>query len=417
MSAGDGRHAGPLQRQGRGHYLHDLMRQRTLWIATFIWWTLNGLVTAADVVTMRDALGRMLTWSHALATGLASAWTWVPLTMGVVWAVRRYPLERRSLARSLFVLNLAVLAVVILRMSVVIVFNPWIGWYERVPDAGELFLTSVRINLFPTWMLIGVAHAVLFAERARQRERQTAELQGRLAQARLEALSAQLNPHFLFNALNSIAELLHQDPEAADRMLVGLGTLLRQSLDTGRAQEVPLHEELRLLDHYVDIEKVRLGSRLHLDWRIEPATLDACVPHLVLQPLVENAIHHAVNRRATPGHVSVSVRRADGHLVLEVQDDGRDGAPGSSVTGDGVTGDGVNGDRVNGSRVNGGGVTVHRHGANGGVGLTNTRARLECLYGADHRLDVEPAPDGGTIARLVVPFRGAPAVRLSGASA
>jgi sensor histidine kinase YesM len=267
-----------------------------------------------------------------------------------------------------------------------------------VPDTGELFLTSVRLNLFPTWLLIGVAHAVLFAERARQRERQTAELQGRLAQARLEALSAQLNPHFLFNALNSIAELLHQDPEAADRMLVGLGTLLRRSLDTGRLQEVPLHEELRLLDHYVDIEKVRLGSRLHLDWRIEPAALDACVPHLVLQPLVENAIHHAVSRRATPGHVSVSVRRADGHLVLEVQDDGRDGAPGHKVT---VQQNGAN-------------------GANGGVGLSNTRARLECLYGADHRLDVEPAPDGGTIARLVVPLRGAsaaPAVRLSGASA
>jgi sensor histidine kinase YesM len=243
------------------------MRQRTLWIATFIWWTLNGLVTAADIVTMRDASGRTLTWSHALTMGLASAWTWVPLTIGVVWLVRRYPLERerRALARSLVVLNLAVVAVVVLRMGVVIAFNPWIGWYERVPAAGELFLTSVRINLFPTWLLIGVAHAVLFAERARQRERQTAELQGRLAQARLEALSAQLNPHFLFNALNSIAELLHQDPEAADRMLVGLGTLLRRSLDTGRLQEVPLHEELRLLEHYVDLEKVRLGTRLRLD--------------------------------------------------------------------------------------------------------------------------------------------------------
>jgi signal transduction histidine kinase len=372
------------------------MRQRTLWIATFTWWTLNGLVIAADVAAMRDASGRTLTWSHALTVGLASAWAWVPLTMGVVWLVRRYPLERGGggggLTRSLFVLNLAVLAVIILRMGVVMAFNPWVGWYERVPDATELFLTSVRLNLFPTWLLIGVAHALLFAERARQRERQTAELQGRLAQARLEALSAQLNPHFLFNALNSIAELLHQDPEAADRMLVGLGALLRRSLDTGRVQEVPLQEELRLLEHYVDLEKVRLGSRLRLDWRIEPAALDACVPHLVLQPLVENAIHHAVSRRATPGHVSVSVRRAHGRLVLEVQDDGRDDARPYRPE-----------------------HTAER--SNGGVGLSNTRARLECLYGADHRFDVEPAPDGGTIARLVVPFRGAPAARLTGVPA
>jgi LytS/YehU family sensor histidine kinase len=376
------------------------MRQRTLWIATFTWWTLNGLVIAADVAAMRDASGRTLTWSHALTVGLASAWAWVPLTMGVVSLVRRYPLERgRTLARSLIVLNLAVLAVIVLRMGVVMAFNPWVGWYERVPDAAELFFTSVRLNLFPTWLLIGVAHALLFAERARQRERQTAELQGRLAQARLEALSAQLNPHFLFNALNSIAELLHQDPEAADRMLVGLGALLRRSLDTGRLQEVPLQEELRLLEHYVDLEKVRLGSRLRLDWRIEPSTLDACVPHLVLQPLVENAIHHAVSRRATPGHVSVSVRRADRHLVLEVQDDGRDARD---------------------ERAGPQGQRVERHAAaraNNGVGLSNTRARLECLYGADHRFDVEPAPDGGTIARLVVPFRGAPAARLTGVPA
>jgi LytS/YehU family sensor histidine kinase len=368
------------------------MRQRTLWIATFAWWTLNGLVIAADVAAMRDASGRMLTWSHALTVGLASAWAWVPLTMGVVWLVRRHPLERgRTLARSLVVLNLAVLAVIVLRMGVVMVFNPWVGWYERVPDTAELFLTSVRLNLFPTWLLIGVAHALLFAERARQRERQTVELQGRLAQARLEALSAQLNPHFLFNALNSIAELLHQDPEAADRMLVGLGALLRRSLDTGRVQEVPLQEELRLLEHYVDLEKVRLGSRLRLDWRIDPATLDACVPHLVLQPLVENAIHHAVSRRATPGHVWVSVRRADRHLVLEVRDDGHDGPRGHHTEP----------------------LEPLGERTNGGVGLSNTRARLECLYGTDHRLDVEPAQDGGTIARLVVPFRGAPAARLS----
>ena len=393
------------------------MRQRTLWIATFTWWTLNGLVTAADVATMRDASGRTLTWSHALTIGLASAWIWVPLTMGVVWLVRRHPLERGALTRSLVVLNLAVLAVVVLRMAVVMVFNPWIGWYERVPDATELFLTSVRLNVFPTWLLIGVAHAVLFAERAQQRERQAAELQGRLAQARLEALSAQLNPHFLFNALNSIAELLHQDPEAADRMLVGLGALLRRSLESARVQEVPLHEELRLLEHYVDLEKVRLGARLRLDWRIEPATFDACVPHLVLQPLVENAIHHAVSRRATPGHVWVRVRRDDRHLVLEVQDDGCDGASlqqpatvqqnGARSATDNSGGHGAN---------DASGATA----ANGGIGLSNTRARLECLYGSDHRFDVERAPDGGTIARLVVPFRAAPvatSAHLSGAPA
>jgi LytS/YehU family sensor histidine kinase len=198
-------------------------------------------------------------------------------------------------------------------------------------------------------------------------------------------------------------------------MLVGLGALLRRSLDTGRLHEVPLHEELRLLEHYVDLEKVRLGTRLRLDWRIEPATLEACVPHLVLQPLVENAIHHAVSRRATPGRVWVSVRRSDRHLVLEVQDDGRDDRRDDEreVRHDAMRDAGPN-DRRDAWRV--GSREGERAGerTNGGVGLSNTRARLECLYGTDHRLDVEAAPDGGTLVRLVVPFRGAsaPASRL-----
>ena len=220
-------------------------------------------------------------------------------------------------------------------------------------------------------MIVGVAHALVYAGRARQRERQAMALESRLAQARLESLSAQLNPHFLFNALNSIAETIHRDPEAADRMLVDLGALLRHSLGASQSQEVALREELVALDHYLGIEKLRLGERLRIEWGIDSASLDARVPHLVLQPLVENAIRHAIATRSTPGELCVRAARNEDRLILEVRDDG--------------------------------GAHPTPHGS--GIGLRNTRARLACLYGGDHLLEIVALVTGGTLVRLDLPYR------------
>src|SRR5690606_27881962 len=128
----------------------------------------------------------------------------------------------------------------------VMVFNDFVGWYEVLPPWPELLRSSVLNNLLMGWMVVGVAHALAYAERESDRRRQAAETEILLARARLEALSAQLDPHFLFNALNSIAELVHRDPDAADRMLVGLGEILHSSLDSAHAQEVPLHDEIDL---------------------------------------------------------------------------------------------------------------------------------------------------------------------------
>jgi two-component system, LytTR family, sensor kinase len=359
-------------------------RAALVWLAVSVWWTLQGLVTSAGVRGMRDAAGQPMTWSHSLAVGLASAWIWVPLTMGLIWLVHRFPLERGRVLGALGPLVLAVAAILVLRAGAVVLFNPWIGWYDRVPAFDVLLRTSVANNLFLSWLIIGVAHALLFGERAHERERQAILLQGQLAEARLEALSAQLNPHFLFNALNSIAELVHQNAEDADRMLVGLGALLRRSLESGRLQEVPLGEELQLLDHYVDLERVRLGDRLRIDWQIDAQARDAAVPPLVLQPLVENAVRHAIARRAAPGLVCVRAMRERHRLVLEVENDGG----GSSAAA--VDSESDSSDRTNWNR---------------GVGLTNTCARLECLYGANHEFRMTKRPAGGTVVRLDLPFR------------
>jgi signal transduction histidine kinase len=341
------------------------------WLAVSVWWLLSGLVWTGQAVTMYAAEGAQVATSHVLRTEIASAVLWIPLTMALLWCVERSPIERGRVLRSAGLLMLAVLGVIVLRALAVAGFNGWIGWYRALPGWPELLRASVLNNLLSSWMIVGVAHAVLFARREQRRRQQNVELEARLAQARFEALSAQLDPHFLFNALNSIAEMVHRDAAAADRMLVGLGSLLRQGIEGGQAQRVPLAEELALVGHYVEIERVRLGPRLRFECEVAPELLPAMVPRLSLQPLVENAIRHAVAPRSAPGQVKVVARRDGDRLLLEVIDDG-DGmsaAPGH------------------------------------GVGLANTRARLQCLYGEDHRFELAPAQGGGTHVRIDLPLQ------------
>ncbi|MDR0182702.1 sensor histidine kinase [Lysobacter arvi] len=355
------------------------MRIRSLPLVLLVtaWWTLNGLVWSGQVLNMREATGQSLDVAQVLRLELASAWLWIPITFGLFACVRRWPLEwsatRTRIAKALVAQASAVALVILARALAVVAFNDAIGWYASLPSFGAVLATSALNNLLMSWMIVGIAHALVYAERARHRERQAMELESRLAQARLEALSAQLNPHFLFNALNSIAEMIHRDADAADRMLVDLGALLRHSLGASQQQEVALREELVALDHYLGIEKLRLGERLRIRWGIDAASLDARVPHLVLQPLVENAIQHAIATRTTPGELCVRAARNEDRLILEVRDDGG----------------------------------AHPAPRGSGIGLRNTRARLACLYGADHLLEIVALVAGGTLVRLDLPYRAA----------
>ena len=200
--------------------------------------------------------------------------------------------------------------------------------------------------------------------------RESEQLQARLDQAKLQALRLQLQPHFLFNTLNTITALVHRDPPSAERMVTGLSELLRFSLGTAGEQEVRLDRELEVLRHYLDIQLVRFSDRLSVRFDIEPAARDAMVPGLLLQPLVENAIKHGITPRVTGGHLHISVRRLDDMLLLEVTDDG----------------------------------VGTREPLSEGVGLGNARARLASLYGARHRLDAGPGPQGGFQVKIEIPW-------------
>jgi LytS/YehU family sensor histidine kinase len=184
----------------------------------------------------------------------------------------------------------------------------------------------------------------------------------------------QLNPHFLFNSLHSISSLMHRDVDAADRMIARLGELLRAALNTSGAQEITLRRELDFLTRYLEIEQIRFGARLRFEIDAPPETLEAKVPNLILQPLVENAVRHGVEPHSRPGVIELMARRQDDTLALEVWDNG-DGLPN--------------------------GPAAER------VGLSNTRARLQALYGAAHQFEMVSPRCGGLSVRLLIPFRTA----------
>jgi LytS/YehU family sensor histidine kinase len=225
------------------------------------------------------------------------------------------------------------------------------------------------------WCLLGVVHAIVFYERFQNREVQAAELKAQLAASQLESLSAQLHPHFLFNTLQGISTLMHRDPRGADTMLSRLSELLRRTLQRGDRQEVRLSEEMELLGYYVGIMRVRFGDRLVFESDIDPSLTNALVPHFILQPLVENALQYGLARRAGAGRITVTGERSGASLILRIRDDGP--GPGAGPS-DPVT---------------------------EGIGLGNTRRRLEGLYGTDQRLTLTPSPGGGMLVELVLPWR------------
>jgi two-component system, LytTR family, sensor kinase len=244
-------------------------------------------------------------------------------------------------------------------------------WQGAVYDA---FFRTLDFELPVYWALVGLQHAIDYYREVRARETKTAQLETRLVEAQLQALQRQLHPHFLFNTLHAISALVHRDPDKADEMIERLSDLLRLTLDKVGIQEVTLGEELEYLRAYLDIEQVHFGDRLEVFYRIDGQTLDALVPNLILQPVAENAIRHGLAPCAGKGQLSIEVIRRADRLVLRVVDNGR-GMSATSLS-----------------------------AANHGVGLTNTRARLERLYRDAATLDFAPRQGGGLIVTITLPF-------------
>jgi two-component system LytT family sensor kinase len=357
-------------------------------IATVVW-TVLALLFAGQIYASSALAGRPMPWGQALVAAVADWYVFALLAPPVAWLGRQvrleWPLHTRHVVIHLCACASFVLAYLLLRTVVGL-------WQIRLAGRPERFFEIFEIaavktlpqSLLVYWAVVAVQHVVAFRERARDRERRAAELEQRLTAARLQALQMQLNPHFLFNTLNAISSLMHQDVDAADRMLVRLSELLRRALDTRDRQEVPLGEELAFLQRYLEIEQTRFGSRLTVERRIEEGLQEVMVPNLVLQPLVENAIKHGIERQRKPGVIELAARRDGLHLVLRVRDNG----PGLAAAAEAA---------ANGRRKG--------HG----IGLGNTRRRLEQLYGRRQELVIRDAEGGGTEVVVRLPLRASTA--------
>jgi two-component system, LytTR family, sensor kinase len=320
--------------------------------------------------------GSPVTWKQAWNVGFTQWIVWCWLYWLVFWLTRRFPIERQHWFPRVFFYLLFSIAVTLLKIGLDAF------WIKLVKDEAifqkfqmrSLLAIMLYFNFLTYWAFVGVGHAFNFYKQLRERELKASQLQGQLAQSELHALKMQLQPHFLFNTLHTIAMLNLKDSKAANRMISRLSDLLRLTLDNSGAQEVSLKQELYFLKQYLEIQHIRFQDRLRVIMEIEPESLDASVPNLILQPIVENAIKHGISDQETEGRIEIKASRRNGWLQLRVKD-------------------------------NGPGIAESEQGrVKEGIGLKNTQARLEQLYGADHHFELKNSVLGGLEVLITIPF-------------
>ena len=352
-----------------------LQRRWLKWPLGFVFWTLIGLSFAFQFYISGAKAGLEVSWKQAVSYALGDWYVFALLSIPVMWLAGRFQFESDRRAQSVAVHIPCSLIFSLAYM----VLRAWIGTWQSEAGFADAFqpllVKTWHFNLLIYWVIVAVSFAFDYYRKYRERELRAVELERRLVQAKLQALQMQLNPHFLFNSLHSISSLMHQDVEAADRMIVRLSDLLRAALDNSGAQEVTLGKELEFLKRYLEIEQIRFGKRLTVQIDVAPDALDAQVPNLILQPLVENAIRHGIEPHAKPGRVELRAKRAGDVLTLEVCDNGA-GIPANKL------------------------FTEN-------VGLSNTRARLEALHPGAHSVEFLNAPSGGFLVRMRIPFQSA----------
>jgi two-component system, LytTR family, sensor kinase len=311
------------------------------------------------------------------------AYWYVPaaLTNAIFRIAHRFPVDAPGWPRALVVHALAAVGFSIVHLGAMVGVRALVSSGRMFPAAASwtsgvqrMYLMNLDWALMTYSAIVGMSYALGYYRESCARAVRAAHLETRLAQARLKTLEAELHPHFLFNTLHAISTLVHTQPDLADRMVSRLSELLRITFSRSDAACVSLHEELEFLQKYLEIEQTRFQDRLTVHYEIDPGTRDAEVPRLILQPLVENAIKHGVGPRIEPGVISIGSRRDDGQLYLTVRDNGV-----------GLTG-------------------TTRARLRDGVGLSNTRDRLECLYGSDHALNFLESSPGLTV-EMRLPFR------------
>jgi signal transduction histidine kinase len=347
------------------------------WLCYVGFWILLSVVFASQVYWSGYA-----SWPTALGLEAAHWLSWGIVSPLVFWLCRRLYRGERTWTRYVAGLLLGAMVISLLQpaLTQLIIFMKDGGlWALSLADdpprsfLPDLHIAAVRVAGYNLPIYAGLVlawHAMTYYAELRDRQVKAMELESLLHQAQLQTLRSQLNPHFLFNTLHSIAELVHENPALAEQLILRLGDLLRQVLRSSTAQEVALAEELDFIRGYVEIEQMRLGERLQVKWEIAPEALPVKVPSLILQPLIENAILHGVAATTRPGVLAIRAGCDDRYLHLQVRDTGP-GLPQGSK-------------------------------AHAGIGLSNTQTRLRRLYGSGQRFEF--LNDNGLVVNIQIPL-------------
>jgi signal transduction histidine kinase len=368
-------------------------RPGLIWAASFGVWTFVSLAATATIYQLYRRTSNGMRLGTIAGMEFSQILAYAPLTPFVFSFALRYPVQRRNWARR-SLLHLAagiVFTLAHISLRAMTPYGYWDPahrqWSSAIWDSythafrspwhvlQSMFLANVVDDVTGTYIpIVLIAHAISYYRRFRERELRATQLEGQLAKAHLQTLKSQLQPHFLFNTMHSISALMLTDVNAADRMMSRLSDLLRMSLESAGTQITTLNRELEFVNCYLDIEKVRFEERLHAIFDIAPETLDAQVPHLLLQPLVDNAVKHGISKVPGGGEIRITVTTQNAELQFKIEDNGP-GFKGLS--------------------------TVPMNG----LGLRITRERLESLYGQNHSFEVVSPPNGGVTICVSIPLR------------
>lgn len=358
--------------------------ERTERIAVVLFW-----VILASLTLLRRALdprGPSGIDTPAVLFTLSEYVIWALITPAIFWLVHRYPFERQRMARRLVLhLGTAIVVAATIDLIRIVIIGPLIlpaevvagrTYFNQGPIAALFRLQFLdEFVIYLAVLAAGVARD--YFRRFREREAVAARLEAQLSEAHLAALRMQLNPHFLFNTLHAISALVERDPQGVRKMIARLSMLLRRVLDDGGTQEVALRDELQFLQDYFEIQQVRFQGTLVVEIDAEPDALKALVPNLILQPLAENAIEHGVSRlEESMGRIILRARKEADRLVITISD-------------------------------NGPGLATPEAVRDNGLGLRNTRQRLEALYGADQSLNIQSREQGGVVVMVSLPYHTA----------
>lgn len=352
----------------------------------FALWSLYGLFNTFVVHYRSILYGKPMGWSECALYEVSYVWIWAAVTPVVLAISTRFPLGRGQSRRNVLVHLLgAFLAAVITKSVWDFTALPFVAPSQvpvDFPSFQRSVFRAVDFGVLHYLILIVCHHAVEYYRKYEDGRLRSSQLEAKLATAQLQALKMQLHPHFLFNTLHSISELVHDNPARAESMIVRLSDFLRLTLDHVGVPEVPVAEEIDFLRRYLEIEQMRFEDRLTVEWDIDSSVLSVRVPNLILQPIVENALKHGLSRNTNPGVLRISCRQEEGKLAMKVFDNG----PGPQRTTESL-----------------------QEPVREGVGLNNTRSRLERLYGGDHHIAFRRGPEGGFEVSIRIPMRPMPA--------